>query len=87
MVEREMESPIPMPWRPVRRRHRFDRIRGQVQKHLLELYAIPVHGWQRAGELDLNRNPVPLELVVDQGENTPNDLVDIERSGAPLGRS
>jgi len=44
MVEREMESPISMPWRPVRRRHRFDRIRGQVQKHLLELYAIPVHG-------------------------------------------
>ena len=87
MVEREMESPIPMPWRPVRRRHRFDRIRGQVQKHLLELYAIPVHPWQRVGELDLNRNPVPFQLVVDRGENTPNDLVDIERSGAPLGRS
>jgi hypothetical protein len=68
---------------PVGGRHRFDRIRGQVQKHLLELYAIPVHPWQRIGELDLNRNPVPLQLVADRGENTPNDLVDVERGSRP----
>jgi hypothetical protein len=126
MIEREIESPIPIPWRlvvksgvkmrskssgatpcpgvrhryhhpaggvdlgrhaerpgPVRRRHRFDRIRGQVQKHLLELYAIPVHPMAENRRARLEpETRCRSSSSSDHGENTPNDLVDVERARA-----
>ena len=71
MIEREIESRIPMPWRAPSV-VAIDSIAFVVKfkNHLLELYAVPAHRWQRIGEVHLNRNPVPLELVVYQGQNT-----------------
>src|SRR5262249_55476464 len=57
------------------------------KKHLLELYAVPAHRWQRIGELHLNRKPVPPELVVYQGQNTPSGTVYYNLSLAPCASS
>src|SRR3982075_3502485 len=69
--------------RPILGRHRIDRVRDQVQKHLLQLDSISSYLRYLCIRLGLDQYPVPLQIAVRQGEGFPDEVVDVERSSVP----
>src|ERR1700732_562094 len=69
--------------RPILGRHRIDRVRDQVQKHLLQLDSISSYLRYLCIRLGLDQYPVPLQIAARQGEGFGDDFVDVERSSVP----
>src|ERR1700716_2431975 len=69
--------------RPILGRHRIDRVRDQIQKHLLQLDPISSYLRYLCIRLGLYQYPVPLQIAARQGEGFPDEFVDIERSYVP----
>src|SRR5262249_29590328 len=69
--------------RPVHGGHGLDRIRDQVQEHLMQLNPIPQDPQQPRTSLSLDRYPVPLQIVLQQGERFVDQAVDVERNPDP----
>ena len=60
--------------------HRIDRVRDQVQKHLLQLDSISSYLRYLCIRLGLDQYPVPLQIAARQGKGFPDEVVDVERS-------
>ena len=69
--------------RPILGRHRIDRVRDQVQKHLLQLNLIASHLRYPCIRLGLDQYSVPLQIVARQSERFADKFVDVERNSVP----
>ena len=59
--------------------HRLDRVHDQVEKHLLQLDAIPRHARQRPVELGPKNDVVAAQLVLRERDDVENLAVDVEQ--------
>jgi hypothetical protein len=61
----------------------MDRVRNQVQKHLLQLNSITANPRYPLIHLYLDQYPMPIEITTCQGKDIPEEFFDIERSSLP----
>ena len=66
--------------RAIHGRHRVDRIRDQIEEHLLQLNSISHHPQQPRTSLNFDRYPVTFQIVLEQCDGFFNEVVDIEWS-------
>src|SRR3977135_4224734 len=76
-------GPHPQDPRPILRRHGVDRVRDQIQQHLLQLDSISSYLRYLRIRLGFEQYPVPLQIVARQGEDFADKFVDVERSSVP----
>jgi len=69
--------------RPILGRHGIDRVRDQVQKHLLQLDSISSYLRYLCIRLGLDQYPMPLQIAARQGNGFPDEVVDVEQSSVP----